>query len=1146
MVQESIITLSISQALDLAGRTFQYYVMQDETLLVNSQSLSAEESKEVREISRRYAALFEHGRRPQMKVEEQTSTGKRLFNLWLASSWKKVKIPSGARRILVIASGVPDILNLPWELLIMPGGKHLGVNPNFSIRRLPKSEGSLPKFEGELRPRPLRLLFTACSPTDVPILDYELEEESLLKAIGNLDAACDFGDLGSFEEFQERLADFQPHIVHLTGHGVVGKRCLNCGKFNDPEGDKCHYCSASLEGVKPQGHFLFEDESGLEDPRSSEELGQILAGSGTQCAFISGCQTGMAPAVEALGGICQGLVSQEVPLVIGWAASIADDLAIKFARIFYHRLASNLTIDRALYEARNDIWNDCKDRGDPSWVLPVLYSATTQSQIFDTKLPRDEPPRESKHLLKPLPGIEGYASHFVGRRREQQRILPKLRNGELQIVILTGLGGCGKSALETRLARKLEAEGFILIPISSSENNPLNAIKILEACIVAFREGARMYSGLKENAKAGMMESAALGLMNSQVPAEVRLHDVVSVLNSGKFLLVLDNFESNMNKERRKILSSEISSFYQYLLKNLSGDSRAIITSRYLPSDQATLPTTIKEVPLGDFGKASFIKILRRDPKVEERYRKGELELNLFHELHRTFGGTPRFLNQILDLLRNMNPQDLRQDPANVKLPSGKDKGELWKAQEEYFQAIFTPTLYGYLGPESQKALSRAAVYGVPVNLDGLAAVTGEPQEKLSHFARDWQNRAFAYPDSERETEELWMVYGLLRVWLLGRLSLEDRKTAHRAAGDFLRDLESQDKEGDLGLSWVDCLQEARAQYLQSGDYEQARKVTNRISKYFLKQGLYDSLKRLNLEMLNYEIHPSAMNWIGRSFLGRSEFKEASGWYQKALNAAEDNPDESALAQNGLNTIDLMQGRYNEANENFLTLRGIYREIGDRAGEVASLFSLAVIDLREGRNDEAKESFLKTLEISKDIGYREGEAASLFNLATIDLRESEFDEAKKKFLKSLGIYQERGDLVGEALVLYSLATIDSREGRHDKAKESFLKTLEISQRMGDKSGEAASLHQLGFIAYEQRKQKEGVSLVALSYLIANSIGIAEAKTTRKNLSGMANDLGYSQEQFDVLLKEVAESYQEDKGMALLKAAFEKGGSTDQL
>jgi len=41
---------------------------------------------------------------------------------------------------------------------------------------------------------------------------------------------------------------------------------------------------------------------------------------------------------EALAGVCQALVGAEVPMAVGWAASIADCLATNFARRFAERL----------------------------------------------------------------------------------------------------------------------------------------------------------------------------------------------------------------------------------------------------------------------------------------------------------------------------------------------------------------------------------------------------------------------------------------------------------------------------------------------------------------------------------------------------------------------------------------------------------------------------------------------------------------------------------------------------------------------------------------------------------------------------------------------------------------------------------------
>jgi hypothetical protein len=119
-----------------------------------------------------------------------------------------------------------------------PDGDFLGIDPLLRIRRFPSFVRQMALFTGELRPGPLRLLFMASSPLDLPELDYEKEEEALFRAIYGQDVAFDSCDLGSFEELKEKVSEFRPHIVHLTGHGAV------------------------LEG---EGRFAFEKEDGMAD-----------------------------------------------------------------------------------------------------------------------------------------------------------------------------------------------------------------------------------------------------------------------------------------------------------------------------------------------------------------------------------------------------------------------------------------------------------------------------------------------------------------------------------------------------------------------------------------------------------------------------------------------------------------------------------------------------------------------------------------------------------------------------------------------------------------------------------------------------------------------------------------------------------------
>jgi hypothetical protein len=61
----------------------------------------------------------------------------------------------------------------------------------------------------------------ACAPTDQATLDYERVEEALFRAVSGQDVAFDSCDLGTFEELKKRVSEYRPHILHLTGHGVV-------------------------------------------------------------------------------------------------------------------------------------------------------------------------------------------------------------------------------------------------------------------------------------------------------------------------------------------------------------------------------------------------------------------------------------------------------------------------------------------------------------------------------------------------------------------------------------------------------------------------------------------------------------------------------------------------------------------------------------------------------------------------------------------------------------------------------------------------------------------------------------------------------------------------------------------------------------
>jgi hypothetical protein len=201
--------------------------------------------------------------------------GSALFDAWFASAWGAIgpRVRSGQHRVL-IQSADPAVLNLPWELVELGDGLPLGCDAAWSLRRT--SLPMLPTGGGALDPGPLRIVFVACAPLDLPQLDFEREEDAMLRATSRLaeDVVVYISDTGTFEELADLIASIRPHVVHLSGHGSV-----------DGSG---------------RGSFAFENERGYSDERAAADLvTHIFRGSSVRCVVLNACETSQAATSSA-------------------------------------------------------------------------------------------------------------------------------------------------------------------------------------------------------------------------------------------------------------------------------------------------------------------------------------------------------------------------------------------------------------------------------------------------------------------------------------------------------------------------------------------------------------------------------------------------------------------------------------------------------------------------------------------------------------------------------------------------------------------------------------------------------------------------------------------------------------------------------
>ena len=877
---------------------------------------------------------------------------------------------------------------------------------------------------------------------------------------------------------------------------------------------------------------------------------------GVQLVFLSGCQ-GKNPYVLANLGI--ELVRLGLPLAVIWPGSIAD--AESAVSAFYGNLASGKPLEIAMTSMRQEI-GVVHEQGAALPAFPSLYSQTDQNRTFDP-LQRSVLPRTFLSRQPSLKGTtEGYTENFVGRRRDLQRLVPALSEGTVKAVVITGRHGTGKSTLAVRLAEELESAGFCVISISSSIENPLSGARLIDALGSAFHRAAAERRALGRNDLAESIQAAVRTLRTLGNSADKRLMEAAESLNLGQFLLVLDGFEVNLDESGR-IIDPDVAMFYLQILNSLDR-SRAIITSERLPANATTLPRGAWEYALTGLTRADFFRFLQRDGDLVVCLRSGELNHQMLAQIYERTDGLPLCFDRTCKTLGGVNPAySLAEAMSQSALRSSSSLCD-----------EITSRLYGSLSPDSRASLSRAAVYAVPINLDGLAAVTEETQERIRGLSEEWTKKALAF----RRDDGLLVIRKELRVWLTEKLSKEEAKRAHEAAGDLL-DITAGGKTcKELGLTKLECSLEARAHFLAAGVLEKAIEVTSRISATMMARGFYGEVLKLNQELLKHGEHPVPIRLTAQAFFGQEDFEHALEWYRKGLLAPGRSEEDDAASWLGIASIALRQGRYDEAEENLRKALDVYRRKGDEKREAEVLRDLASMEMAKGNYENARENLNKVLqtqmktedltgqgstlkdliaidlhqrdrdaaiekldrsvEIFRKLGHPADEAAALYSLASLDMEKEDFDSATEKFQRALEIRRQIGEREGEAATLHSLALIDAHKGDVQGASEKFEGALKIYQQNGDKPGEAAAFFQLGVLAVRLgHNMNDGMKLMALSGIILRSIGSPDVRNVEPVIERMASHMKCTQDKFAELVREAVTAYRKDKGWGLLEAAF---------
>jgi len=213
------------------------------------------------------------------------------------------------------------------------------------------------------------------------------------------------------------------HIFHFIGHGAFRKTASGG--------------QAAL--------YLEKVDGSWQAVRDEEILNMLTAlGNVPHLFFLVACESAKrdAEATSPFVGLGPKLVQAGVPAVVAMQEQVPVELARTLSSEFYARLAEHGEVDRALNQARLQVFN----RKSTEWAIPVLFMRIRKGRLFGADVDEDAPAPG----LPPFKGLEFFnendADKFYGRELLTAKLVGRLRHARFLPVII-GASGSGKSSV---------------------------------------------------------------------------------------------------------------------------------------------------------------------------------------------------------------------------------------------------------------------------------------------------------------------------------------------------------------------------------------------------------------------------------------------------------------------------------------------------------------------------------------------------------------------------------------------------------------------------------------------------------------------------------------------------------------------------
>ena len=666
--------------------------------------------------------------------------------------------------------------------------------------------------------------------------------------------------------------------------------------------------------------------------------------------------------------------------------------------------------------------------------LPAA-GAETETRIFRSY--------DGKPALLPQNNLTENLSPLVGREKEIVEIANLLRQDNVRLLTMTGIGGTGKTRLAQTVARRMLSEftdGVFFVNLAAITDPKLVASTIAQTLGVKQAGGEPVLEVLKNH------------------------------LGEKRMLLVVDNFEQVMTA------AADIAE-----LLSAADKLKILITSRELLHLKAengyavpplAVPSADAPILLAELSNYEALRFfVDRARFAQPDFALTEENADAVAEICRRLDGLPLAIELAAARVKLFTPQAIHGRLSNsLKLLTGGAE-DLPERHQTMRGAIAWS--YDLLNDDERKLLNRLAVFAGGFTLDGAETIALNSSVQSSDSGIDifdgvssLLDKSLIIRSDQKDGEPRFRMLVVVKEFALEKLvesgEADEIKRRHAIFYNAFSEKAKLELNGAKAAQWYEKLEQ---------EHDNIRAA--------LRWTLDNEPEiALRFALSNYSF------WARHGYLA-----EGCQWMTEALEKSGQDADPKLRAEVHRKVAYLFQRHGDIEAAKLFGEEGLRlsRQIGDKEMISFSLGVLCVIKNVVGDFKSARKLAEESLAIAREINNKMQIGNMLNSLGEIARGEEDYQAARKYYEDALKINEQQSNNYSH-YYMANLACINYLLGDYQSSRSYSLEVLKLNEELGDKINVAEAIDALAAVALKDEKLEKAARLSGAAAAIYESIG----------------------------------------------------------